>query len=87
MGSPVLIPSVMRARLVSTLASMHLNTARTRQLRPLTMDTLNRKSSYGNKRGGQKTRLGGGGQRWGQTDRQTDILQFTKGASKLIVLW
>lgn len=39
------VPSVMRARLVSTLPSMNLTAARMMQARPLMMDTLNRKLS------------------------------------------
>lgn len=39
-------PSVMSARLVSTLPSMNLMTARMTQIRPLTMDTLNKKPSW-----------------------------------------
>lgn len=39
-------PSVTRTRLVRTLPSMNLITARMTHTRPLTMDTLNRKSSW-----------------------------------------
>lgn len=39
------LPSVRRARLVSTLPSMNLITANMMHIKPLTMDTLNRKSS------------------------------------------
>lgn len=38
-------PSVTRARLVRTLPSMNLTAARRTQISPLTMDTLNRKTS------------------------------------------
>lgn len=38
-------PSVMSARLVSTLPSMNLKPARMTQIKPLTMDTLNKKPS------------------------------------------
>lgn len=40
------VPSVMRARLVSTLPSMNLITARMMHTKPLTMDTLNRNPSW-----------------------------------------
>lgn len=39
------LPSVMRARLVSTLPSINLITARMMHTKPLTMDTLNRNTS------------------------------------------
>lgn len=45
-GPSTRLPSVMSARLVSTLPSMNLITARMMQTRLLMMDTLNRKSSW-----------------------------------------
>jgi len=40
------VPSVIRALLVKTLPSMNLATARMAHMKPLTMETLNRKSSW-----------------------------------------